>query len=333
MIATLLEQLKCHHIKKHSNYITCGVPDGDNPSSVIVYTDTPNFYTIAYTRNIGENNKTDIFDLISYIRKEKYFPNNVKWVCDILNISYYNDDSQIPQSLVFTMKYLQDKGNIKSECEIEYKNKPLDENILQSYLQLPNKIFTDDGISCFTQNEFEIGYDDLSCRITIPIRDEIGTLVGIKGRSILPDAENKYIYLEPCNKNKLLYNLYKAYPYIQSKNEIIVVESEKSVMKLWQNGVYNSVAIGSHSISEQQVKTIIRLEIQEVVICYDEDVFRCDKTIDIEEYKKEVGKFISQQKISIMIDVNGSVLSKKESPADDINKFHLLYKNRIILNR
>lgn len=62
---------------------------------------------------------------------------------------------------------------------------------------------------------FEIGYDDVSNRITIPVRDEMGTLVGVKGRLFLKQEEMteeeqrvKYIYLECCNRARLLYGLY-----------------------------------------------------------------------------------------------------------------------------
>ena len=78
-----------------------------------------------------------------------------------------------------------------------------------------DKIFKDDNIGYETQLEFEIMYDLASDRITIPIRDELGTLVGVKGRSIVNDPDvDKYIYLEPCAKTKVLYGLYKTLPYI-----------------------------------------------------------------------------------------------------------------------
>ena len=37
-----------------------------------------------------------------------------------------------------------------------------------------------DGISYETQQEFEIGYDELTNRITVPIRSEMHDLVGVK---------------------------------------------------------------------------------------------------------------------------------------------------------
>jgi hypothetical protein len=56
---------------------------------------------------------------------------------------------------------------------------------------------------------FKIKFDLLTERIIIPIYDEIGTLVGIKGRSLDDNEENKYLYIYECPKNKILYGLYQ----------------------------------------------------------------------------------------------------------------------------
>ena len=57
----------------------------------------------------------------------------------------------------------------------------------------------EDNIDYSTQKEFEIGFDEESNRYTIPIRSEIGDVVGVKGRYFdrkVPEGENKYIYLD-----------------------------------------------------------------------------------------------------------------------------------------
>ena len=44
-------------------------------------------------------------------------------------------------------------------------------------------------------------------------RSELGDLVGIKGRYFyreVPEGENKYIYLEPCARSKIIYGLNKT---------------------------------------------------------------------------------------------------------------------------
>ena len=85
-------------------------------------------------------------------------------------------------------------------------------NSIKKYMTNPTEFFYDDNISYETQAEFEIGLDVHSHRITIPIRDEFGRLVGIKGRrvwDVVDEYNPKYIYLHNCEKSKILYGLYK----------------------------------------------------------------------------------------------------------------------------
>ena len=88
--------------------------------------------------------------------------------------------------------------------------KPISEEILNYYKNYVNDLFYDDNISYQTQKDFEIGFDPESNRYTIPIRSELGDLLGVKGRYFyrdVPENENKYIYLEPCSKSQVLYGL------------------------------------------------------------------------------------------------------------------------------
>ena len=111
-----------------------------------------------------------------------------------------------------------------------------------------------------------------------------------------------------------------------------MVESEKSVLKLWSNGIRNVVAIGGHELSKTQVEKLIRLEVDEIIICYDEDVFRNENgKVNKKEYLNEARKFIEQQKVSAMVDVNGDILDKKESPADNLDKFKKMLEDRKVL--
>ena len=45
----------------------------------------------------------------------------------------------------------------------------------------------------------------------------------------------------------------------------------------------------------------------------------------------EINKFIEQQRVSVMVDIMGNILRKKESPIDNIEKFKTMYDNRILL--
>lgn len=328
-IEYVLSELGCHNIRLHGGkYFSCGFPDGDNTKAITIYTDT--LRVNAYTRDIVDGyGNSDIISLVCFV-KQIYFTKALKWVCEILGLDYYKEEiDDLPESLKITKLLIEMADEITSSEENEHL-KPIAENVLKTYYPYLSKAFKDDNIGYGTQVEFEIMYDLSSDRIVIPIRDELGTLVGIKGRSLKnnPDVD-KYIYLEPCAKTKVLYGLNKTLPYIKEAGFVIVVESEKAVMQLWEAGIKNVVAIGGHDISKTQVEKITMLGILEVVLCYDQDVGRLENgTLDKKVYKKEAQKFIEQLKVSVMVDLDGTILKEKESPADNIGKFNLLLERR-----
>lgn len=333
-IEYILQELGCHNIKSHDNnrYITCGFPNGDNKKGMSILTES--LVIDSYTRNIKDKfGHSNIFTLVCFI-KDLYFPFALKWLCEALGLDYYQEEQEeLPKSLQLTRMLLDMSEGIDCNDEKEYVQ-PIDEHILTYYYPYLSKLFKQDGISYATQREFEVGYDLSTNRFTIPIRDELTTLVGIKGRYALKDCigYDKYLYLEPCAKSKILYGLYKTIEYIKEKGFIIVVESEKNVMLLWEYGIRNVVAIGGHILSKVQVEKITRLCINEVVLCYDEDVNRLENgKIDKKQYKQEANRFIPQIIVSAMVDINGDILKKKQSPSDDINIFNKMLKERKVL--
>ena len=326
----ILEELGCHHVKSNDGgrYISAGFPDGDNTKAIVVYSES--LIVDSYTRNIEDSyGASDIISLVCFI-KDMYFSQALKWLTDTLGLDYYSDeDVEIPMSLQITQMLL-DMSNGMDKAEENERLKPIDEKVLTYYRPYVNDLFANDGIDYKTQKEFEIGIDPQSQRITIPIRDEIGTLVGVKGRSVTKCSdEEKYLYLERCAKTKILFGLHKTMPYIKESGEIIIVESEKSVMALWSHGIKNAVAIGGHKLSKVQVEKITRLGVSNVVICYDSDVARLDSgKVDKNEYLKEANKFIKSISVYAMVDLDGSILNEKESPVDDIGKYRSLYNNK-----
>lgn len=319
-IGTLLDKLGCHHIKNNYKYYQCGNPDGDNQRAVIVYKDY-SLSVINYTRDLGGKKNFDIFDLVTFYLKVNFFQ-SLQWICETIGISYYNDIKRdIPSSLLITKMLIDMQGGLQETNVDDKPVKPISENILKYYYNYRNDLFYNDNIDYNTQIEFEIGYDDFNNRITIPIRDELGTLVGVKGRLFkenLTKEEQKYLYIEPCNRAKILYGLYKTYDYIKKSGKVYVCESEKGVMQLWSYGIRNSVATGGKKVSRSQIEKITRL-------CVD-IVFIFDKDVDLEEIKRIAENFIEKVNIYAVID-NKGILNEKESPTDDYGKFKLLTEN------
>lgn len=313
LIDTVLEELGCHHIRDKGNYISSANPDGDNPNAIVVYKD--NLSVIDFTRDIkGQKDSSDIFDLVSFFEKCNFFE-SVKWVCSSIGIDIYkNFNDDLPETVQVAQMLLR---MIESENDSEEEKpiKPLSENILRYFDRCIVKPFIDDGISDWAQDEFEIGYDQLTNRITIPIRDEYNTLVGIKGRwfGSTPEGVPKYSYIERCPKGRVLYGLHRAVPYITREKKVYVVESEKGVMQAVSAGYDNVVSSGGKQITNYQIEMLSRL-CADVVLCFDQDV-------TLSELKTIALRFVGNVNVYAIIDTDGTLLNEKESPTDRIDVF------------
>lgn len=317
----ILEKLGCHHIKDKGNYITCGNADGgDNPCAVTLYLNT-NLTVVNYTRTLNINKKShDIFDLAEFYLNVNFFE-AVKQLCDWCDLDYYKDwNEDLPESLRIT-KLLVELDNTTSIDDDNTPLKPIPDHVLSYYYPYVNDMFKNDGISYEIQRLFEIGYDDQTNRITIPIRDELNNLVGVKGRLFVKELKEndiKYLYIEPCNKSKILYGLDKSYDYIKEKQCVYVGESEKFTMQLWTMGFHNVVSTGGKQISQYQIDMLSRLCV-DIILCFDKDV----EQTELEEL---ADRFIESVNIYAIIDKN-NILEEKESPSDNPDKFVELERN------
>lgn len=303
MIVKILNELGCHHIKEWKKYVTAALPDGDNPTSINVYKDT--LITLVHTRSDFPD-KADIITLVEYING-MYFSHAIKWICDVCGYDYYFKikDVEIDPCVQFlkdiepgSLTWVEDENLIK-----------YNESILREFILKPNKWFLEDNISIITQKEFEIGFDLSDYRITIPIRDELGSLVGVKGRTVLNYEQlgiPKYIYLYPTAKTKVLYGLYKSLPYIQQEKKVIVYEAEKSVMQSWSYGIKNCVAVSGKDLSLTQVLKLEKLGV-DIILAF-------DKGVSKQDIKEQTKKFMLSN-VYVIWDKDG-ILKDKESPSD-----------------
>lgn len=321
LIPVVLEEVGCHHIRHKDGFYQCANPDGDNTTAVCVYENT-NLTTINYTRDITNGRKgSDLISLVEFYKNET-FPHAIKWICDVLDIDYYsNPEDELPESLKLTKMLLdlQENDNVEEE---EKPLKPISERILSYYKPYVNNMFLEDNVGYDTQSEFEIGYDEESNRITIPIRDDLGNLVGVKARYFyrkVPEDTMKFIYLEKCARSQILYGLYKTINFIKQKKRVFVVEAEKGVQQLWDAGYQESVATGGKKITQCQINKLTRLCVP--------IIFVFDKDVEKEELDSIAKRFIDEVDIYALIDKD-DILSEKESPTDNIEKFEqLLDKN------
>lgn len=124
-----------------------------------------------------------------------------------------------------------------------------------------------------TSREFGLGYDAAGRRLTIPIHNSSGKLVGFTRRTIGAEKP-KYINTETnaiFNKSDIVFNEYRALESIREAGECIFVEGHVDVIALHQYGIKNVVALqGTASPDESVIKRLLR-RTSRFVLCMDQD--------------------------------------------------------------
>jgi len=106
-------------------------------------------------------------------------------------------------------------------------------------------------------------YDRFRDRITFPVQDVMGRVVGFSAR-VAPGGDEKnakYIntpQTELYDKSNVLYGLHLAKTEIKKKDEAILVEGNTDVIASHQAGLFNTVAVSGTALTLDQIKIIKR---------------------------------------------------------------------------
>lgn len=160
------------------------------------------------------------------------------------------------------------------------------------------------GIKPETCREFGIGYSPsgfFADRITIPIYDHRGTLVGFTGRATREEVKPKYKNSENTDffdKSKILFNEHRAIDFVRESDSVIFVEGHFDVIALWQQGIKNVVAMqGTAPPSEAMIKRIAK-RTKRFILCYDGDA---GGTKAIEHFLKIAGPMACKGELTISV--------------------------------
>jgi DNA primase len=318
-IVNILDAFDFHKIKLRSNEIRCAFQEDMNPTAIVIrLKDNENLFVKDYERSM-------YYDLINYIIKAKGYEfkeviNAIKKELGISNIYNFKKKVGLFGGLYDKISKQDDSIDVQTYSE----------ELLTQYHQLPNIRFLKDNISLETQKKYQIGYDILSQRITIPIRTPYGDLAGIKGRcNYTPDEfEPKYLYIIPAPMSQLLYGYYENYNELIG-GDIKIFESEKSVLTLDSMGMHDGVALGSNSISPTQAKLIMSLNPRSVTFLLDEGL-PIENTMRNIEILKAFCK-LKDVTIRYFDTENTLLLPSKAAPVDcGIETYDYILQNELI---
>lgn len=212
-----------------------------------------------------------------------------------------------------TVKMLRRINNKAKESKIVEKE-ILDKSILDKYTKGKIDEWIDEGIRQDELNLFDVRIDYQGNRIIYPVYNIDGELINIKGRTRHKDYKKlklpKYINYFKVGTMDYLQGLNITLLEVLKSKEIILFESIKSVMKCYGWGYTNVASVEKHSLTDEQIKLLIRLKVN-VVFAYDSDVSYEDIKEDILKLKRFTNVYVIEDKLKLL---GGSIA--KNSPAD-----------------
>lgn len=330
-IEYILEQLGCHEIKRNDQkgYISAAHKDGDNPMGVCIRNNEYLDYR-SFSRGIDYEDGQDLISLVETTKKLSFIE-SVKYLHTILDIPFeFQRKQEKPKEkydpLQVFKKVLRCNKRVVNVDDI----KILEDKLIDDYIPMLHIDWVKEGITERTRNKFKLSYSYKHKRIVVPLRYWLtGELLGFNQRTTVENYEafniKKYFITPTYPKHLNLYGLYENYDSIQKAGYVVVAESEKSVLKRDSLGDGTVVALSGKSISDEQVRILMGLNV-EIVIALDNDV-------DVNEVRFICDKFKNIRKVSYIRDFMG-ILQQKDAPMDARNKdYQFLFDNRIVYDR
>lgn len=120
----------------------------------------------------------------------------------------------------------------------------------------------------------KFGKDFFANRLTIPIKDEFGNIVGFSSRRIKEDNSAKYQnspMTKEFNKSKLLYNFDQA-RYNLVDNFLILVEGFFDVYSFELQGFYNVAATMGTAVTNEHINLLKKYKIKKIILSFDQDL-------------------------------------------------------------
>jgi DNA primase len=174
-------------------------------------------------------------------------------------------------------------GNIVEPCEDILEESFL--GLFDGMQKVPDSL-AEDGLTLETLQAFDVGLDTKHARITFPLRNSRGELVGISGRATADGQKPRYkIYDKEytdfglperrLERRSVLWNYHNVATQLRFETDealkfVVIAEGFKAVMKIAQAGISTVVgAIGSYLTSEQKV--LLEALDAEYILFFDND--------------------------------------------------------------
>ena len=204
---------------------------------------------------------------VSNVFKEEY---------EILEISekFYQNNLKT-QAGELALKYLNERG-INEEIIKEFGIGLSLDNQNSLYTLLTKKGYSENKLLelGLINNSNEKVYDTFTRRITFPLWDKDGHIVGFSARVYRGEKDtSKYINSRETKlfkKGETLYNYHQVREYARKEKSIIVVEGFMDAIRLASEGIKNVVALQGTAMTREQIALLKKLRVK-IILCLDND--------------------------------------------------------------
>tara|TARA_R110000850_G_scaffold274713_3_gene412633 strand:- start:604 stop:1788 length:1185 start_codon:yes stop_codon:yes gene_type:complete len=259
----------------------CPIHGGDNPTALNMYPKAD--YKVHF--KCRTHQCEDLFgnSLIHFIRgclsrfeynwekegdKEANFSEAVEFL-----LSFLKQDFNSLKSETVNIEKMKFGSLVNSLSTKKARGLGITQEQYRNKLEVPAKYYVDRGFDKEVLEEYDVGYCDnprkpMYQRAVVPIYDnDHKYIVGCTGRSIHPRCEEckhyhppkencrhfpKWMHSKGFQKEKWLYNYWKAKNYMLDTGVAILVESPGNVWRLAESGIYNAVAIFGTAFNNDQ---------------------------------------------------------------------------------
>lgn len=218
-------------------------------------------------------------------------------------------------------------------------------NIIDTLPPLYPQAWIDEGISEETMDKYQIRYYERCNQTVIPCFDDEARLVGVRVRNWDKDRVEQAKYMPlvtldgKCykfNTNQVFYGINYNKPEIERTGKVIIVESEKAVMKLDTYMGRHNIALGMYgsNLGIQRRNQLLKMGVNTVSYVVDNDFIGQDDEF-FEQWREKIRHFIKLWdgfcRVEIVWD-NLGLLGPKENATDRTKEvWEQLWENREII--
>ena len=289
------------------------------------------------------------YDIISLVQTRLSL---LKQPCSFLDAcQFILDTTNISLDSISRIKkdgHVYDWSNLERFVRVRKYGNQLSEynrNIIDTLPPLYPQAWIDEGISEETMDKYQIRYYERCNQTVIPCFDDEARLVGVRVRNWDKDRVEQAKYMPlvtldgQCykfNTNQVFYGINYNKPEIERTGKVIIVESEKAVMKLDTYMGRHNIALGMYgsNLGIQRRNQLLKMGVNTVSYVVDNDFIGQDDEF-FEQWREKIRHFIKLWdgfcRVEIVWD-NLGLLGPKENATDRTKEiWEQLWENREII--